>query len=65
MAYKQDWIKSAIKRPGQLHKDLGLPEDEDIPRGPGSKFQKALAGDYGKKVKERAELAKTLKKFKQ
>jgi len=28
---KEHWIQDAVKKPGQLHKDLGVPEDEDIP----------------------------------
>ena len=27
-----DWIQHAIKRPGALHRELGVPEDEDIPK---------------------------------
>jgi hypothetical protein len=58
---KKAWINKAIKKPGQLHRDLGVPEGEKIPS---SKLDAALAGQYGKKTKQRAELAKTLSKFK-
>ena len=27
------WINKAIKRPGALHRELDVPEDEDIPKG--------------------------------
>ena len=27
-----DWIQHAIKRPGALHRELGVPQDEDIPK---------------------------------
>jgi hypothetical protein len=53
------WIKSAIKKPGQLHKDLGVPQGQKIPA---SKL--AAAAKKGGKVGQRARLAKTLKKMK-
>tara|TARA_R110002051_G_scaffold276867_1_gene338240 strand:- start:346 stop:1284 length:939 start_codon:yes stop_codon:yes gene_type:complete len=28
-----NWIQKAIKRPGALHRELGVPQDEDIPKG--------------------------------
>lgn len=31
MSGKRLNIKKAIKRPGQLHRDLGIPQDEPIP----------------------------------
>ena len=53
------WIKNAIKRPGQLHRDLGVPEGKKIPAA-------ALAAAVSKpgKVGQRARLAKTLKGMK-
>ena len=54
----KDWISGAIKKPGQLHRDLGVPEGEKIPA---SKLNKA-AKEPGK-VGQRARLAKTLKGF--
>jgi uncharacterized protein YaaR (DUF327 family) len=53
---KKNWIKDAIKKPGQLHKDLGVPKDEKIPT---KKLN--TAAEKGGKVGERARLAKTLK----
>lgn len=52
------WINDAIKKPGQLHKDLGVPQGEKIP-------VKKLdaAAQSGGKVGERARLAKTLRGF--
>jgi hypothetical protein len=52
----KQWIKGAIKKPGQLHKDLGVPQGEKIPPG---KLE-AAAKSKGK-VGQRARLAKTLK----
>lgn len=31
MARTRRWIQRAIKRPGQLHRDLGIPERKKIP----------------------------------
>lgn len=52
------WIQSAIKHPGALHKELGVPEGKKIPA-------KKLAGAAKKGGKEgmRARLAETLKKM--
>ena len=55
MAAKK-WIKGAIKRPGQLHRDLGVPQGEKIPA-----TKLAAAKKKGGKVGERARLAGTLK----
>jgi hypothetical protein len=57
----KDWIKGAIKRPGQLHRDLGVPQGKTIP---GDKMKSALAGQFGKATTRRARLARTLKGFK-
>ena len=43
------WIQKAIKRPGALHRDLGVPEDEKIPK---SKIK--AAAKEGGKVGQRA-----------
>lgn len=52
------WISSAIKHHGALHKDLGIPTDQKIPRS------KILAAAGGKgKTAERARLALTLEKL--
>lgn len=50
------WISSAIKHPGALHKQLGVPEGKKIPK---SKLESA-AGKGGK-LGQRARLAETLK----
>ena len=52
------WIKGAIKHPGALHKELGVPKGKKIPA-------KKLAAAAKKKGKEgrRARLAETLKGF--
>lgn len=52
------FIKAAIKKPGQLHRDLGVPQGKKIPA---KKLNAAAAGKYGKKTEERAHFAKTLK----
>lgn len=53
------WISGAIKHPGALHKELGVPEGKKIPA---SKLEKA---EHSKNPTERkrASLAKTLKGF--
>ena len=33
VAEDKDWIQKAIKRPGALHRELGVPKDKDIPKG--------------------------------
>jgi hypothetical protein len=52
------WIKKAIKKPGQLRKDLGVKKGKKIPA---AKLN-AAAKRKGK-VGQRARLAKTLKKM--
>lgn len=55
----KNWISSAIKKPGALHKSLGVPEGKKIPE---SKLKKA---EHSKntKTRKRATLAQTLKKM--
>jgi hypothetical protein len=55
----KNWIKGAIKKPGQLHKDLGVPQGEKIPAK-----KLAAAAAKGGKVGQRARLAETLKGMK-
>ena len=55
----KNWIAGAIKKPGQLHKDLGVPQGEKIP----AKKLKAAEAKGGK-VGQRARLAETLKGMK-
>ena len=52
------WIQKAIKRPGALHRELGVAAGKDIPKG---KLQKAAHA--GGKEGKRARLALTLKKL--
>lgn len=56
MAKKKKWIQSAIKKPGALHKQLGVPEGKKIPEGK----IRAAASKPGK-LGKRARLAETLK----
>jgi hypothetical protein len=56
---KTNWIAGAIKKPGALHKELGVPQGKKIPA---KKLDSAA--DKGGKLGQRARLAKTLKKMK-
>lgn len=53
-----NWISRAIKRPGQLHRDLGVPQGQRIPE---SKLRAAMRRRG--KVGQRARLAETLRSF--
>lgn len=55
---KKKFIAAAIKHPGALHKQMGVPEGKKIP-------EKKLnaAAKKGGKLGKRARLAKTLKSF--
>ena len=55
---EKDWIKGAIKKPGALHTDLGVPQGEKIPKG-----KLKAAAKEGGKVGQRARLAITLGKM--
>lgn len=55
----KNWIAGAIKKPGALHKELGVPEGKKIP----AKKLKAAAKKPGK-LGQRARLAETLKGLK-
>lgn len=50
------WIQKAIKHPGALHRQLGVPEGEKIPAK-----KLAAAAKKGGKLGARARLAQTLK----
>ena len=52
-----NWIKGAIKHPGALHRQLGVPEGEKIPA---KKLAKAEHSS-DPTLRRRANLAKTLK----
>lgn len=54
-----NWIKGAIKRPGQLHRDLGVPQGQKIPP---AKLAAAKRSS-NPKIRQRANLAATLKKM--
>lgn len=53
------WIQGAIKHPGKLHRELGVPEGKKIPA---KKLNKA-AHSSNPVIKKEANLAKTLKGF--
>jgi hypothetical protein len=55
---KDKWIAGAIKKPGALHKEMGIAKDKKIP----AKKLDAAAKKPGKEG-QRARLAKTLKGF--
>lgn len=52
---KKNWIAGAIKHPGALHKELGVPEGKKIPRR-----KLAKAAKKGGLEGKRARLAETL-----
>ncbi len=56
---KGGWIKDAIKKPGALHEQLGVPQGEKIPT---KKLAKAAQAPG--KLGQRARLAETLKGMK-
>ena len=56
----EKWIQKAIKKPGALHKQLGVPEGEKIPAG-----KLSAAAKEGGKLGQRARLAQTLGKMKE
>lgn len=53
---KEHWIAGAVKHPGALHKELGVPVGKKIPAGKLKKAEHA-----GGKLGRRARLAETLK----
>jgi len=55
----KDFIAKAIKKPGALHKELGIPKDKKIPKKTLDKAAKAPG-----KLGQRARLAETLGKMK-
>lgn len=56
---KGNWIKKAIKKPGALHEQLGVPKGEKIPAKKIAKAAKAPG-----KLGQRARFAQVLKGFK-
>jgi hypothetical protein len=55
---KEKWIQGAIKKPGSLHKEMGVPEGKKIPA---KKLEKAAKS--GGKLGKRSRLAETLESF--
>ena len=55
---KSYFIQKAIKKPGQLHRDLGVPQGQKLPAA-----KLAAAAKRGGKVGQRARFAQTLKKL--
>jgi len=53
---KKKWIKGAIKHPGKLHRDLGVPEGEKIPAAK----MEAAKHSSNPTVRKEAALAHTL-----
>lgn len=58
MATKKNWIAGAIKKPGALHKELGVPAGKKI-----SESKLKTAAKAGGIEAKRANLAMTLKKM--
>lgn len=54
----EKWIQKAIKKPGALHKEMGVPKGKKIPAK-----RLAAAAKKGGKLGKRARLAETLKSF--
>jgi hypothetical protein len=55
----KNWIAGAIKKPGALHKQMGVPQGQKIPAK-----KLASAAKAPGKLGQRARLAQTLKGFK-
>lgn len=53
-----NWIQGAIKKPGALHKEMGVPKGKKIPAK-----KLAAAAKKGGKLGQRTRLAETLKKM--
>lgn len=55
----EKWIQKAIKHPGKLHRELGVPQGEKIPA------KKLVKAEHSKNktIRKEANLAKTLKKL--
>ena len=54
----KNFIKGAIKHPGALHKEMGIPQGQKIPAA-----KLAKAAQAGGKLGERARFAQTLRKM--
>lgn len=55
----EKWIQGAIKHPGKLHRELGVPQGEKIPA------KKLAKAEHSKNptIRREANLAKTLKRL--
>ncbi len=58
MSEKKKFIQNAIKKPGALHQELGVPQGKKIPAA-----KVAVAAKKGGKLGERARFAQTLAKL--
>jgi hypothetical protein len=58
-----NWIASAIKKPGALHAEMGVPQGQKISAEAMDKFvaTRKAEGKYDKKTAARVALAKRLK----
>ena len=58
-AVSKHWIQGAVKKPGELHRDLGVPQGEKIPAA------KLAAAEHSSnpKVRQRAHFAENVKHF--
>lgn len=59
-AEQEKWIQKAVEKPGALHKQMHVPQDEKIPVG-----KLKAAAEKGGKLGKRARLALTLRKLKE
>lgn len=59
MADNKHWIQNAISKPGALHKEMGVPQGQNIPAK-----KLSSAANAGGQLGKRAKLAITLKSFK-
>jgi hypothetical protein len=55
---KKKWIQGAVKKPGQLHKDLGIKQGKKIPH---SRLRAAAKGNS--KTAQRARFALNMRKI--
>lgn len=53
------WMKNAVKHPGALHRNLGVPQGQKIP----AKKLAAAADSSSPTIRKEASLAETFKKY--
>ena len=53
------WMKNAVKHPGALHRNLGVPQGQKIP----AKKLAAAENSSSPKIRKEASLAETFKKY--